>query len=59
MQDVSAIVVDIAVIDPKSKVLLTDAQDYVVGEGNWLIILLCPGHPSRLVAHTVAEHPRR
>jgi type II secretory pathway component PulJ len=26
MQDVSAIVVDIAVIDPKSKVLLTDAQ---------------------------------
>jgi hypothetical protein len=26
MQDVSAIVVDIAVIDPKSKVLVTDAQ---------------------------------
>jgi hypothetical protein len=26
MQDVAAIVVDIAVIDPKSKVLLTDAQ---------------------------------
>jgi len=26
MQDVSAIVVDIAVIDPKSKVLLTDTQ---------------------------------
>ena len=26
MQDVSAILVDIAVIDPKSKVLLTDAQ---------------------------------
>jgi hypothetical protein len=26
MQDVSAIVVDIAVIDPKSKVLITDAQ---------------------------------
>jgi len=26
MQDVSAIVVDIAVIDPKSKVLLTNAQ---------------------------------
>ena len=26
MQDVAAIVVDIAVIDPKSKVLITDAQ---------------------------------
>ena len=46
MQDVAAIVVDIAVIDPKSKVLLTDAQIATVAcaERNWLITL--PGMPS-------------
>ena len=33
MQDISAIVVDIAVIDPKSKVLLTDAQIATLGGG--------------------------
>jgi hypothetical protein len=33
MQDVSAIVVDIAVIDPKSKVLITDAQINTVASG--------------------------
>ena len=33
MQDVSAIVVDIAVIDPKSKVLLTDVQIATLAAG--------------------------
>lgn len=33
MQDISAIVVDIAVIDPKSKVLLTDAQIATLAAG--------------------------
>ena len=61
MQDVAAIVVDIAVIDPKSKVLLTDAQLATFstsGNANFLADY-ASGHPSRVVAHTVAEHPRR
>jgi hypothetical protein len=48
MQDVAAVVVDIAVIDPKSKVLLTDAQ--VGALANSLIdwgTTSCPGCPTQ------------
>jgi hypothetical protein len=48
MQDVAAIVVDIAVIDPKSKVLLTDGQ--ITSLASQLIdwgTTSCPGCPSQ------------
>ena len=48
MQDVSAIVVDIAVIDPKSKVLLTDAQ---------LATFATPGNANFLVKFTTGMTP--
>ena len=57
MQDVAAIVVDIAVIDPKSKVLLTDAQ--ITSLAGQLVDYCGFWASSRLVAHTVAKHPRR
>ena len=48
MQDVSAIVVDIAVIDPKSKVLLTDAQ---------LATFATPGNANFLAKFTTGMTP--
>ena len=48
MQDVSAIVVDIAVIDPKSKVLLTDAQ---------IATLTTPGHANFLADYSAGMTP--
>jgi hypothetical protein len=48
MQDVSAIVVDIAVIDPKSKVLLTDAQ---------IATLTTPGNANFLADYTSDMSP--
>jgi hypothetical protein len=48
MQDVSAIIVDIAVIDPKSKVLLTDAQ---------LATLSTPGNTNFLVDYNTNMGP--
>lgn len=48
MQDVAAIVVDIAVIDPKSKLLLTDAQ--INSLASQLIdwgTTSCPGCPTQ------------
>ena len=48
MQDVSAIVVDIALIDPKSKVLLTDAQ---------IATLSTPGDAHFLTDYTLGMTP--
>ena len=61
MQDVAAIVVNIAVIDPKSKVLLTDAQLATFstpGDANFLADF-SPGNDSGPVAYSVAEHSQR
>ena len=48
MQDVAAIVVDIAVIDPKSKVLLTNAQ---------LATFATPGNANFLAKFTTGMTP--
>ena len=64
MQDVAAIVVDIAVIDPKSKVLLNNSAQVPPPNDNITVsqaqlVDYTSGHAVRLVAHTVAKHPQR